>query len=145
MDRGGTMFILGIDFASTTGELLDPASIVGFNPRPEPPADSIYAFNPQPEPPAPGGGLGVFIPWSGDVGVPGSTQISLTLKILDDGLSQLPVNLVDVVVPVPALSDWGFPIAVGLISAGPANLLRSLSKPRNPMRRKRPAISQRGT
>ncbi len=104
MDQSGTMFTLGIDFSSTTGELLDPASIVGFNPQPEPPAGGIYGFNPQPEPPKLGEGLGIFMPLSGGTGAPGSTQISLTIEVLDGSLTPLPLSLVGLA--VPAMGKW---------------------------------------
>jgi hypothetical protein len=117
MDQAGTMFTLGIDFASTTGELLDPASIVGFNPQPEPPAGSIYAFKPQPEPPSPGDGLGIFIPLSGGVGAPGSTQISLTFEVLDGALAPLPLDLI--AQAVPGLGGrWLVVFVIGLLSLG---------------------------
>jgi hypothetical protein len=87
----GTMFTLAIAISSTSGELVDPGAIVGFNPQPEPPAGSIYAFNPQPEPPA-GDPLSIFIPLSGGAGAPGSTQISLTIEVLDQNEVALPVN-----------------------------------------------------
>ena len=92
MDQDGTMFTIGIDFASTTGEVLDPAALVG--------------FNSQPEPPALGEGLGVFMPLSGGAGAPGSTQISLTLEILDGTLTPLPLEQVGIA--VPALGAWAW-------------------------------------
>jgi hypothetical protein len=114
MDQSGTMFTVGIDFSSTTGELLDPASIIGFDLQPEPPAGSIYAFNPQPEPPKLGDGLGIFMPLSGGTGAPASTQISLTIEVLDGSLAPLPLSLV--AVGTPALSAWGRVVAaLGLV------------------------------
>ena len=47
-DDGGTMATLTIDVASSSGGLLDPGSLVGFNPQPEPPAAGSWAFDPPP-------------------------------------------------------------------------------------------------
>jgi len=125
MDQGGATFTLGIDFSSTTGELLDPASIVGFNPQPEPPGASIYGFNPQPEPPGLGDGLGIFMPLSGGTGAPGSTQISLTIEVLDGGLARLPLSLVGIA--TPAVGAWGHAIAILGLVAGFALAARRAS------------------
>jgi hypothetical protein len=99
MDENGTMFMLVIELSSTTGELLDPATVLGFNPQPEPPAGSIFAFNPQPEPPAIGDARSIFAPLTGGSGSPGGTQISLSLQILDDNDAALPLSLVSRSVP----------------------------------------------
>jgi hypothetical protein len=100
----GTMFTLAIDISSTSGGLVDPATLVGFNPQPEPPAGSIYAFNPQPEPPA-GDPLAIFVPLTGGVGAPGGTQISLTIEVLDDMGASLPLAQISPV-GLPALGGF---------------------------------------
>jgi hypothetical protein len=108
----GTMFTLAIDISSTSGGLVDPATLVGFNPQPEPPAGSIYAFNPQPEPPA-GDPLAIFVPLTGGVGAPGATQISLTIEVLDDFGTALPLSQV-APVGLPALGGFAR-IALGCL------------------------------
>jgi hypothetical protein len=100
----GTMFTLAIDISSTSGGLVDPATLVGFNPQPEPPAGSLYMFNPQPEPPA-GDPLAIFAPLTGGVGAPGSTQISLSVEILDENDTALPISRV-ALVGLPALGGF---------------------------------------
>jgi hypothetical protein len=115
MDQDGTMFTLGIDFASTSGELLDPDTILTFVPSPAPPDGSIYGFNPQPEPPAIGEALALFIRLGGGAGAAGSTQISLTIEVLDDNQISLPLFLV--AQSVPAMSGLGQAVVVSCLIA----------------------------
>jgi hypothetical protein len=77
----GTMFTLAIDISSTSGGLVDPATLVGFNPQPEPPA---------------GDSLAIFIPLTGGVGAPGAIQISLSFEVLDEFGAPLPISEVAV-------------------------------------------------
>ena len=93
-DDNGTMATLTIDVTSSSGGLLDPLSVVGFNPQPEPPAPKTYVFDPPPG--GPSEELAIQAPLSGGSGPAGGTQITLTLQILDDALAPLPTT------PVPA-------------------------------------------
>jgi hypothetical protein len=111
------MATLTIDVASSSGGLLDPLSIVGFNPQPEPPADYQYAFNP----PAPGASesLALSVQLTGGSGPIGGTQISLTLQVLDDALVPLPTVPVAAITNVPAIPPFGLGLlALGLCGAG---------------------------
>jgi hypothetical protein len=114
IDDGVTMFTLEIAFSSTSGENLNPATIVAFNPQPEPPAASLYRFDPPPASPA--DSVAIFIPLSGGAGAPGETQISLQLQVLDDFAVALPLSLVSPVT-LPALGGWA-QAALGCLLAG---------------------------
>lgn len=110
--QNGTMSTLTIDVTSSSGGLVDPLSVVGFNPQPEPPAGALFAFSPPP-----GGdseALSIQVPLTGGSGAPGGTQISLSLQVLDNALAPLPVSPIAELSIVPTLG----PLTLGLLALG---------------------------
>jgi hypothetical protein len=114
-----------VDVSSSSGHVIDPGSLVGFNPQPEPPAVDlgILGFNPQPGPPAMGAALGFQF----DMQAPGGAfagsaaadeTITLAFQILDG--SSFPIDLVQVsVANVPLSSKEGLVlICLALLSIG---------------------------
>lgn len=100
---GGTMATLTIDITSSSGGLLDPLSVVGFNPQPEPPSPDLFAFSPPPS--GDSEALAVQASLTGGSGPPGATQISLTLRLLDSAMAPLPTVPIASVSAVPGLSE----------------------------------------
>jgi hypothetical protein len=107
------MFTLEIAISSTTGEIIDPAAAVGFNPQPEPPASWRYAFDPAPANPA--HSVALFVPLTGGAGAPGSTQITYSFQVLDDFDTPLPISLV--ASALPALGGFAQAALVCLLLA----------------------------
>ncbi|MGH0029937.1 MAG: hypothetical protein ACQGVC_09110 [Myxococcota bacterium] len=109
---GGSMATLTIDISSSSGGFIDPLSVVGFNPQPEPPAASLYAFSSPPT--GDSEALAIQAPLGGGSGPAGSTQISLRLQVLDGGMTPLPASRVHAVAVVPLAG----PLALGLLVTG---------------------------
>lgn len=109
--QGGTMATLTIDITSSSGGLLDPLSVVGFNPQPEPPSPDLFAFSPPPA--GDSEALGIQASLIGGSGPPSATQITLTLRLLDNASAPLPTAPIASVTPVPALT----PPALGVLGA----------------------------
>ncbi len=99
---GGTMTTLTIDIASSSGGLLDPLSVVGFNPQPEPPSPDLFLFDPPPT--GPSEAFTIPAALTGGSGPPGATQISLTLRMLDNAMAPLPTVPIASVAPVPVFA-----------------------------------------
>jgi hypothetical protein len=115
-DGMGQNFTLAVTLTSTGGEVIDPASLVGFNPQPEPPDPGIYGFNPQPEPPEPHT-FSVMMSLMGGNNPPGGSTISLELEILDD--MAMPVSLELEAPEAPALGGFGLAgLVAGLAGVG---------------------------
>lgn len=113
-ETGGTLATLTIDIASSSGGVLDPLNVVGFNPQPEPPSPDHYAFSPPPT--NDNESLAIQAPLTGGSGPAGATQISLTLGILDDVLAPLPVSVVPTISTTPAMGPAAIALLVGAIA-----------------------------
>ena len=90
--KDGAMSTLTIDVAASSGETVDPASVVAFNPQPEPPSPGQYAFDTTPV--GDTEALAIQVPLIGGSGANGETQITLSLQLLDDSMTPLPISTV---------------------------------------------------
>lgn len=119
----GAIHRVVFDVTSSAGLQIDPGSIVGFNPQPEPPSPgSIVGFNPQPEPPSPGAAMGFEFAMPGGGGgafapAADTDTITLAFQVIDEGGD--PIDLFYAGgVGVPFLSDWArLAFALSLIAA----------------------------
>lgn len=87
MEDVGILYSIAIQLSSDTGALLDPGSIVGFNPQPEPPASPDVAFSPPP--PGPAQAFSLFARIAGGSGPP--PVLTLSFQVLEAG-SALPLT-----------------------------------------------------
>jgi hypothetical protein len=128
-----------VDVSSSSGHVINPGSLVGFNPQPEPPnPGDIVGFNPQPEPPEPGASVGfqfnMEAPGGAFAGSAAADEtITLAFQILDG--SSAPIEFDQVAgASVPLSSNEGlFLLCLALMSFGLFAQLRrngGLQRPR---------------
>lgn len=120
LHKGGDVYRLHFEVMSTSGETLDPASLVGFNPQPEPPSPSAFGWSHPPDPIAPQG-FGLTFDLQAPMAMSASPapavaqDVTLTFEVLDPFGDPIPLALVSSSASaVPALS---FPTALLLAGA----------------------------
>jgi hypothetical protein len=118
------------EVTSSGGEVVDSGSLVGFNPRPEPPLPSLYDWGGvSPEPFRVGFGLslGLMAPPAGaaPAGV-GDESVTLSFQVLGPGDVPVPLQQVQLLGPaVPALPIWTAVALAALLLAAVVALARA--------------------
>ncbi len=111
-----------LEVTSSGGEVLDPGSLVGFNPQPEPPLPSLFDWgSPPPDDDRVGFGVSLGLqapPGFGPAGG-GGESVTLSFQILGPGDVPVPLQQVQPLGPaVPALPIWtAFALAALLLAA----------------------------
>jgi hypothetical protein len=132
LHQGSDVYRVHFEAMSTTGEVLDPASIVGFNPQPEPPGKDLFGWTNPPDaspPQAFGAGFSLQAPMAmmaAPVPAAETEGVSLTIEILDPQGDPIPLAQALVTSDIPALPPWAAPALAALLLAAVLALARRM-------------------